>query len=301
MVMGIFTIGTGGRYLSGANLQVILSLASIPAIIAIGLHPVVVLGAIDLSVEGVVALCVVFVGLLAHNKFNSNDVGLWIVPIIVGFGGLAGVINGLLNTKLKIPSFIGTLGMSWVLWGLAVFVSKGQTVPLLSNPLRGFVGGTLLGLPDLALIAFALTVLIQFIEDRTRFGRYLYAIGGDEVLAAQAGVNVERTKVIVFGLAGLFYGLSALFLAVELDSAQAITGNNLLFPAVTAVAVGGVALTGGIGGAKNAALGALIVSALDDGLILLNVNPYAQAAVTGFVLVTAVALTVDRGKLGFIK
>jgi ribose/xylose/arabinose/galactoside ABC-type transport system permease subunit len=299
--MGIFAIGTKGRYLSGANLQVILSLAAIPAIIAIGLHPVVVLGAIDLSVEGVVALCVVFVGLLAHNKFNSNDVGLWIVPVIVGFGGLAGVINGLLNTKLRIPSFIGTLGMSWVLWGLAVFVSKGQTVPLLSNSLRGFVNGTLLGLPDLALVAFALAVLIQFVEDRTRFGRYLYAIGGDEVLAAQAGVNVERTKIIVFALAGLFYGLSALFLAVELDSAQAITGNNLLFPAVTAVAVGGVALTGGIGGAKNAALGALIVSALDDGLILLNVNPYAQAAVTGFVLVTAVALTVDRRKLGFIK
>jgi ribose/xylose/arabinose/galactoside ABC-type transport system permease subunit len=182
-----------------------------------------------------------------------------------------------------------------------VFVSKGQTVPLLSNPLRGFVSGTLLGLPDLALVAIALAVLLQFIEDRTRFGRYLYAIGGDEVLAAQAGVNVERTKIMVFGLAGLFYGLSALFLAVQLDSAQAITGNNLLFPAVTAVAVGGVALTGGIGGAKNAALGALIVSALDDGLILLNVNPYAQAAVTGFVLVTAVALTVDRRKLGFIK
>ncbi len=301
MVMGIFTVGTRGRFLSGANLQVILGLAAIPAIIAIGLHPVVVLGAIDLSVEGVVALCVVFVGLLAHNKFNSNDVGLWIVPIVVGFGGLAGIINGLLNTKLKIPSFIGTLGMSWVLWGLAVFVSKGQTVPLLSNPLRGFVTGTLLGLPDLALVAFGLAVLIQFIEDRTRFGRYLYAIGGDEVLAAQAGVNVERTKIIVFSLAGLFYGLSALFLAVELDSAQAITGNNLLFPAVTAVAVGGVALTGGIGGAKNAALGALIVSALDDGLILLNVNPYAQAAVTGFVLVAAVALTVDRRKLGFIK
>jgi ribose/xylose/arabinose/galactoside ABC-type transport system permease subunit len=301
MVMGIFAIGTRGRYLSGANLQVILSLAAIPAIIAIGLHPVVVLGGIDLSVEGVVALCVVFVGLLAHNKFNSNDVGLWIVPIIVGFGGLAGAINGLLNTKLRIPSFIGTLGMSWVLWGLAVFVSKGQTIPLLSNSLKGFVNGTLLGLPDLALVAFALAVLIQFIEDRTRFGRYLYAIGGDEVLAAQAGVNVERTKIIVFALAGLFYGLAALFLAVELDSAQAITGNNLLFPAVTAVAVGGVALTGGIGGAKNAALGALIVSALDDGLILLNVNPYAQAAVTGFVLVTAVALTVDRRKLGFIK
>jgi ribose/xylose/arabinose/galactoside ABC-type transport system permease subunit len=301
MVVGIFTIGTKGRYLSGANLQVILSLAAIPAIIAIGLHPVVVLGGIDLSVEGVVALCVVLVGFLAHNKFNSNDVGLWIVPIIVGFGGLAGVINGLLNTKLRIPSFIGTLGLSWALWGLAVFVSKGQTVPLLNNPLSGFVSGTLLGLPDLALVAFALVVLIQIIQDRTRFGRYLYAIGGDEVLAGQAGVNVDKTKIIVFGIAGLFYGLSALFLAVQLGSAQAITGNNLLFPAVTAVAVGGVALTGGIGGAKNAALGALIVTALNDGLILLNVNPYAQAAVTGFVLVIAVTLTIDRKKLGFIK
>lgn len=301
LVVGIFAIGTRGRYLSGANLQVILSLAAIPAIISIGLHQVVVLGGIDLSVEGVVALCVVLVGFLSQNKFNSNDVGWWIIPIIVGFGGIAGAVNGLLNTKLRMPSFITTLGMSWVLWGLAVFVSKGQTVPLLKNPLSGFVKGTLLGIPHLALIALTLFIVIQVIQDRTRFGRYLYAIGGDEVLAAQAGVNVDKTKIIVFAIAGMFYGLSALFLAVQLDSAQAITGNNLLFPAVTAVAVGGVALTGGVGGAKNAALGALIVTALNDGLILLNVNPYAQEAVNGFVLVAAVALTIDRKKLGFIK
>jgi ribose transport system permease protein len=301
IVMGIFAIGTKGKYLSWPNLQVILSLTAIPAIIAIGLHQVVVLGGIDLSVEGIVALCVVFVGFLAHNKFNSNDVGLWIVPITAGIGGLAGVINGLLNTKLKIPSFISTLGMSWVLWGLAVFVSKGQTTPLLDNPLRGFVNGYVLGIPDLALVAILLFMAIQTMQDRTRLGRYLYAIGGDEVLAAQAGVKVDKTKIIVFGIAGVFYGLSALFLAVRLDSAQAITGNNLLFPAVTAVAVGGVALTGGIGGAKNAALGALVITALNEGLILLNVNPYVQEAVNGIVLVTAVALTIDRRKLGFIK
>ncbi len=301
IVMGIFAIGTKGKYLSWPNFQVILSLSAIPAIIAIGLHQVVVLGGIDLSVEGIVALCVVFVGLLARNKFNSNDVGLWIVPITAGVGGLAGAINGLLNTKLKIPSFISTLGMSWVLWGLAVFVSKGQTIPLLNSPLSGFVNGYVLGVPNLALVAIGLFIVIQIIQDRTRFGRYLYAIGGDEVLAAQAGVKVDGTKIIAFGIAGVFYGLSALFLAVRLDSAQAITGNNLLFPAVTAVAVGGVALTGGIGGAKNAALGALIITALNEGLILLNVNPYAQEAVNGVVLVAAVALTIDRKKLGFIK
>jgi ribose/xylose/arabinose/galactoside ABC-type transport system permease subunit len=301
LVTLVFTATTQGKFLSWANIQVILNLSAIPAIIAIGLHQVVVLGGIDLSVEGVVALCVVMVGLLAHNQFNSNNVGIWIVPITLALGGAAGLVNGLLNTKLKIPSFITTLGMSWVLWGLAVFVSKGQTIPLVENPLSGLINGSVLGIPNLALVALGLVIAMQFVQDRTRFGRYLYAIGGDEILSGQAGVKVDRTKTIVFTIAGMFYGLSALFLAVKLNSAQAITGNNLLFPAITAVAVGGVALTGGIGGAKNAALGALIVTALNDGLILVDVNPYAQEAVNGVVLVIAVALTIDRKKLGFIK
>jgi ribose transport system permease protein len=301
IVAAIFAIGTRGRFLSLPNLQVMLSLAAIPAIIAIGLHQVVVLGGIDLSVEGVVALCVVFVGLLLRNKFNTNDVGLWIVPIALGIGGLAGLLNGIFNTKLKIPSFIASLGMSWILWGLAVFVSRGQTVALLDTRLQVVVTGTLFGVPIIALIAVALAVILQIVQDRTRFGRYLYAIGGDEVLAKQAGVKIDRLKIAVFTIAGLFYGLSALLLCVRLGSSQAITGNNLLFPAVTAVAVGGVALTGGIGGSKNAILGALIVTALNDGLILMHVNPYAQDAVNGVVLVAAVALTIDRKKLGFIK
>ncbi len=301
IVIAIFAIGTKGRFLTPANLQVILSLAAIPAIIAVGLHQVVVLGGIDLSVEGVVALCVVFVGLLVQNKFNTNNVGLWIVPITLGLGGAAGLVSGVLNTRLKIPSFIATLGMSWILWGLGVYVSRGQTVALLDTRFQGVVTGTVIGIPILALIALALIAALQIVQDSTRFGRYLYAIGGDEVLARQAGVNVERIKISVFTIAGLFYGLSALFLSTRLGSSQAITGNNLLFPAVTAVAVGGVALTGGIGGAKNAALGALIVTALNDGLILMGVNPYAQEAVNGAVLVAAVALTIDRRKLGFIK
>jgi len=146
-----------------------------------------------------------------------------------------------------------------------------------------------------------LLIIVQFIQDHTRFGRYIYAIGGDELLAKQAGINVDKIKIIVFTIAGSFYGLAALFLATRLGSAHPRTGLNLTFPAITAIAVGGVALTGGIGGAKNAALGALIVTALNDGLILMQVNPYIQQAVNGVVLVAAVALTIDRRKLGFIK
>ncbi|MCX7041077.1 MAG: ABC transporter permease [Spirochaetes bacterium] len=301
IVIAFFAIGTRGKYLQWANLQVILSLAGIPVILAIGLHQAIILGAIDLSVEGVAGLAIIFVGMLVRNQYNSNDIGLWIIPIAIGVGGVAGMLNGLVFTKLKIPSFIGTLGMSWTLYGIAVYINKATTVPLLDTRIQSVVNGKVLGFPLIALIALAILIMIQVIQDRTRFGRYIYAIGGDEALAKQAGINVDRVKILVFAIAGMLYGLAALFLSTRLGSAHPRTGANTLFPAITAAAVGGVALTGGIGGAKNAALGALIITALNDGLILMQVSPYVQQAVNGVILVAAVALTIDRRKLGFIK
>jgi ribose/xylose/arabinose/galactoside ABC-type transport system permease subunit len=301
IVMSIFAIGTRGRYLYWDNLQVILSLAGIPAILAIGIHQTIVLGGIDLSVEGVAGMCIVFVGLLLKNKLNTNDIGLWIVPIVMGAGGIAGLLNGLVITRVRIPSFISTLGLSWILAGIAVYINKATTVPLLDTQIQGIVNGSFLGIPLIALIALGLALLMQTVQDKTRFGGYIYAIGGDEQLAQQAGVRVNRIKIIVFVIAGVFYGLTALALCTQLGSAHPRTGSNILFPAITAVAVGGVALTGGIGGAKNAALGALIVTALNEGLVLMSVSPYVQQAVNGIVLIAAVALTIDRRKLGFIK
>ncbi|MGA2642919.1 MAG: ABC transporter permease [Spirochaetia bacterium] len=301
IIVGVFAIGTKGKYLSWANIQVILSLAAIPAILAIGLHLTVVLGGIDLSVQGVASLCAVFVGLLMRNQFNTNDVGLWIIPISLGIGGVAGVISGLLNTGLRIPSFIATLGMSWVLYGMAVYIGRAVNVIILDERIFKAINGTVFGVPQIVLLAVVLAVIMQFIQDRTQFGRYLYAIGGDEAIAQQGGVKVVKIKIAVFTIAGIIYGLGALLLACRLGVATSRMGNGLLFPTITAVAVGGVALTGGLGGAKNAALGALIVTALNDGLVLMQVNPYAQQAVNGIVLIGAVALTLDRKKLGFIK
>jgi ribose transport system permease protein len=301
IVFAVFGTGTRGKYFEWANLQVILSLAGIPIILAIGLHQAIILGTIDLSVEGVAGLAIIFVGMLVRNKYNSNDIGLWIIPIVIGVGGIAGILNGLVYTKLKIPSFIGTLGMSWTLYGIAVYINKATTIPLLDTQIQGVVNGKVAGFPLIAIIALAIVFAVQMVQDRTRFGRYIYAIGGDEALAKQAGIKVDRVKILVFTIAGMLYGLSALFLSTRLGSAHPRTGANTLFPAITAAAVGGVALTGGIGGAKNAALGALIVTALNDGLILMHVNPYVQQAVNGALLVAAVALTIDRRKLGFIK
>jgi ribose transport system permease protein len=301
ILVAVFAVGTKGKYLSWTNIQTILSLTAIPAILAIGLHLTVVLGGIDLSVQGVASLCAVFVGLLMRNQYNSNDVGLWIIPISMGIGAMAGVISGLLNTGLRIPSFIATLGMSWVLYGMAVYINRAVNVIIQDERIFRAINGTVLGIPQIAIFAVVLTVIMQFVQNRTQFGRYLYAIGGDEALAQQAGVKVNRIKVAVFTVAGLVYGLGAVLLACRLGVATSRMGGTLLFPTITAVAVGGVALTGGLGGAKNAALGALIVTALNDGLVLMQVNPYAQQAVNGLVLIGAVALTLDRKKLGFIK
>jgi ribose/xylose/arabinose/galactoside ABC-type transport system permease subunit len=129
----------------------------------------------------------------------------------------------------------------------------------------------------------------------------MYAIGGNEVLAKQAGVKVDKIKITIFIITGMIYGLAGLMLVARLNSSAARLGNNLLFPAMTAVAVGGVSLSGGVGGALNAILGTIIVVALNNGLVLMQVNPYMQSAVNGIVLICAVALTIDRNKIGVIK
>jgi ribose/xylose/arabinose/galactoside ABC-type transport system permease subunit len=301
LIVAVFAIGTRGESLSWDNVQVVLSLAAIPAILAVGLHLTIVIGGIDLSLQGTVALCAVFVGVLSKNRYNENDVGLWILPISIAIGGVAGFLIGVLHTKLRIPSFITTLGISWVLYGLAVFVNKAMLITLLDERIQDFINDKPLGIANVVIVALVITFIVQFFEDRTRTGRYLYAIGGDEALARQAGVNVQKIKILAFCVAGCLYGLGALLLVSRMGSATSRTGLNLLFPVITAVAVGGVSLTGGLGGAKNALLGTLILAVLNNGMVLMAVNPYAQTAVNGIVLIVAVALTLDRKKLGFIK
>lgn len=301
LIAALFALGTEGRSLSWANIQVILSLAAIPAILATGVHLTIVIGGIDLSLQGTVALCAVFVGLLAQNKYNTNDVGLWIIPISLAIGAAAGLLTGVLHTKLRIPSFITTLGMSFVLYGLAVFINQSRIISLPDDRIQSFINAQPFGIANVVLVAMVIVVAVQLFEDRTRIGRHLYAVGGDEALARQLGVNVDRVKIVAFTIAGCLYGLAAVLLVTRMGTATSRAGLNLLFPTITAVVVGGVSLTGGLGGAKNAILGATILAILNNGMVLMAVNPYAQQAVNGIVLIVAVALTLDRKKLGFIK
>ena len=301
IVFAIFTPGTGGTYLSIRNLQNILSLAGPPMIVCLGIHLVIVIGAMDLSTEGVISLVAVICGFLIKNTFTPYDIGFWVVPVAVAIGAVAGLAGGLLSTAARMPSFIATLGMWWVAQGLAVIIGRGNSVKVEDPRFQAVTNGETFGLPNTILIALALFLALWVLQTRTRFGRHMYAIGGDEALARQAGIRVARVKVLVFTLTGAIYGFAAILLSSRLATSNPRIGNGQLFPAMTAVAVGGVSLSGGVGGALNAVFGTLIVVALNDGMVLMNLSPYVQNAVNGIVLILAVALTIDRKKIGIIK
>jgi ribose/xylose/arabinose/galactoside ABC-type transport system permease subunit len=301
LVFVIFSVGTGGSFLSFRNIQTILSLAGLPMIICLGIHLVIVIGGMDLSTEGVITLCAVVCGFLIKNPFTAHDFGFWAVPIAIAIGTLCGLLSGLLNTFARMPSFIATLGVWWTTQGLAVIIGRGASVKMLDTRFQVIANQDSYGVPNSILLALVLFAAVQLMEKRTRFGRYMYAIGGDEALARQAGIDVRRVKIIVFALAGAIYGLVSILLAARLAASTPRTGTGLLFPAMTAVAVGGVSLSGGVGGALNAVFGALIVTSLNDGMVLMRISPYVQNAVNGVVLIVAVALTIDRRKIGIIK
>jgi ribose transport system permease protein len=301
IVLAICAIGTGGMSLSPKNLQTILSLAGIPLVICLGIHQVVLVGAMDLSTEGVISLCAVVAGFLIKNPLTKYDLGFWAVPLAAAIGGLAGLVNGLVNTKIRMPSFIATLGLGWVAQGLAVVASRGNSIKMLDPSFQLFTNGNLLEVPNTIIVALVLGAILFAIQRRTRLGTYMYAIGGDEALARQAGIKVDRVKIAVFAITGCVYALAAILLISRLASSNPRAGKDLMFPAMTAVAVGGVSLSGGIGGALNAVFGTLIVTVLNNGMVLMKISPYVQNAVNGIVLIVAVALTIDRKKIGIIK
>ncbi len=216
----IFTIGTFGAFLSPANIQIILSLGGLLAITTLGSSLVILIGAIDLSPEGVIALAGIICGFLVKNPRTSIDLGFLALPILMLIGTAAGFVNGVINTKLKIPSFIATLGMWFATLGLAVIISRGETTMFSDPRLQQLANGYSFGIPNITLIAIIAFLMMMIIQKRTSLGKHIFAIGGNEVLAKQAGVNVEKVKIIVFSLAGCLYGMTAFFITSRLNGAN---------------------------------------------------------------------------------
>jgi ribose transport system permease protein len=286
----LFTV-LNSRFLTVGNLRSIGDASAILLVLAVGATFVILLGGIDLSVEGVMATSSLVTVLLAANDRNGNDLGYLAVLGGVATGALFGLLNGILHVRLRIPSFMVTLGTGAVGLGIATVLFGGQPPRLLDEGLRGWGIGRWGGIPRVVFAAVAVLAVGYFLQRYTKVGRYAYVIGGDEQIARLSGIPIPRFKVAAFVVSGTAAGLAGVMAAARLGVGDVQIGSGQVFATVTAVVVGGTLLAGGRGGVLQTLVGALLISVLANGLILSGVSPYVQKAVQGVVIVVAVAAT----------
>jgi ribose transport system permease protein len=290
-----------GNFLTIGNLVRMLNSASIPIVLCMGATFIILMGSIDLSVEGIVALTAVSVSLMVANDITSNNLGLLAVPIAVLIGGFMGFVNGWLHIRLKTPTFMTTLGMGFAGVGIAMAVLGGDTVRISDQTFRYLSLGRVFGVPMAVWIAAAAALVAFIIQERTRWGRWFYAIGTDENTARAVGIPIEKTRILAFTIAGLFSGLGGVLAAAQFGQGHALISQGRLFTTITAVVVGGTALSGGVGSVINSIIGVFIVVVLSNGLVLMGVEPYMQQGVQGLMIIVAVALALDRSRLDVVK
>jgi ribose/xylose/arabinose/galactoside ABC-type transport system permease subunit len=284
------------RFLTGENIKTIVQQASVLLVVAGGATFVILMGSIDLSVGSLISVCGVSGALLVQ------DHGQWAVCLIPLIGLAAGAINGLLFSYGKLPSFLVTLGTLYGFNGLALYIVHGSSIPLQPGyGLSNVFAGTFLGIPTIALWAALITAILMVVARWTRFGRYTYVIGGGEAVARLSGVPVRRHKFFVFMLSGLLAGLGGMLDMFFIQGGDPNMGTAFLLPTIAAVVMGGTPLTGGVGGPHRTILGVLIITVLNNGMTLANVDPYLQIVIQGGVVVAAVALAMDRSRLSLIK
>ena len=212
--------------------------------------------------------------------------------IVCGIGvGLAlGWFNGFVITRFNIPPFVATLGMFSIARGMTMLWTGGFPITGLGEGF-GYLGtGIFLGVPMPVWISAALVAAFVVVTRKTRFGRYLYAVGGNERASLLTGLRVNRIKVWVYTLGGGLAGVAGLLVTARLDSAQPNAGLGYELDSIAAVVIGGTSLSGGRGSVLGTVLGCLIIGVLNNGLFLLNVSPFWQQIIKGFVILAAVAI-----------
>jgi ribose/xylose/arabinose/galactoside ABC-type transport system permease subunit len=272
------------HFLSVSNLLNVLEQTSINAVIAVGMTFVIVSGGIDLSVGSIVA----FSGVLLASALQAPLPAPLAIAVGLAAGAACGLLNGLLITQGRLPPFIATLGMMSVARGAALVFTEGRPVSGFEAGFRWLATGRGLGLPVPVLAAALVYLLAALLLRRTRFGRYVYAIGGNEEATRLSGVAVRFHKTMVYVLCGVTSALGAVLLTARLNSAQPIAGIMYELDAIAATVIGGTSLLGGSGTLGGTLVGALIMGVLRNGLNLLGVSSFLQQIVIGIVIIVAV-------------
>lgn len=265
-------------------------------VVALGATFVVLIGSIDLSIGSIVTLTGV------SSAMFVATLGPWGALLGFAVGVACGFINGVIHVYLRVPSFIVTLGTMFVFAGIALIISGGRPQALRSSELTNLFSGTVLfGIPTISLWALLALVIAVLIEKKLVLGYRAKAVGDAETVAKLSGINVNKVKVAVFMLSGLFAAFAGLLLMTRTNSASGSMGDPLLMQALAAILLGGTSLMGGVGGPARTILGVLVISVLSNGMNLASIDPFIQQTVTGAVLIAAVALTLNRKELSSVK
>lgn len=279
------------NFMNGQNLVNIIVQSSIIAIIGVGQTLIILTGGIDLSVGSIVAFTGIFTGLVL--KANVS------IPIAIFLGLLSGALIGLINGSIvslgKVPSFVVTLGTMGIFRGAALLINSGQPVSSFSDAFEKISETNFFHVvPIFAIYCIVIYAVIYIVLKRTRFGRHIYAVGGNRQAAWLSGVNVKRVELLIYVLCGLFAAIAGIMLMARMNYASPTAASDYNMDSIAAVIIGGTAMTGGKGSVLGTLVGALFLGMLQNGLTILNVSDYAQQIIIGVVIIAAVFL--DRKK-----
>jgi ribose transport system permease protein len=293
------------KFFTVSNFWNVLRQISVNICLSVGMTLVVLMAGIDLSVGSVLALCGAITAGLFKMGIELPSQNLYIGFTLLGAslagvltGALLGFFNGFVITRFKVPSFVATLAMLTVARGLTMLWTKGFPISGLGEQFAYMGTGWFLGVPVPVWISAAVVALAVFLSDNTKLGRYIYAIGGNENASLLSGININKVKIIVYTIAGALAAVGGLMVTSRLDSAQPNAGTGYELDSIAAVVIGGTSLSGGKGSIWGTVLGAIIIGVLNNGLVLLNVSPFWQQVVKGFVILLAVIIDKANSKNG---
>ena len=295
------------NFFSWANLSNLMSNTAVRFLIALGVSGCLITKGTDLSAGRQVGFAAVVAGILCQRGDYNGRLWKWapempigvVLLIVLAIGLVWGLINGLIVTRLHVPPFIATLGTQTIIYGISLVISDAQPIggfqKVYTTLINGRIGNVrAFHLPYLLFVAAVFGLLFWFIYNKTRHGKYMYAIGGNDVAAEVSGVNTTRTLLRIYATAGVMYAVAGYLLAAKSGGASASMGQGYELEAIAGCTIGGVSTTGGIGTVPGILVGVLVFELLKIILQFLGVNPYYNYVVQGLVIVLAVALDIRK-------
>jgi ribose transport system permease protein len=271
----------------------ILQHATFVGLLSIGLSFCIIAGHMDLSIESVMAFTAMLAAWLAAGRGSASglEINTWLTLVLaIAFGAAAGLFNGLLVIRFHINAFIVTLATYISIRGFGLVLTGGRSMYGLPDDFRNVATADLFGLPLLVVILIVAYVVFHVILTRTRFGRYVYLVGGNVTAVFRAGIRVERVLYTVFIMSGVLAAIAGWLLAARSNGATPNLGFGMLFEAFAAVVIGGVSLRGGVGRLSGVFAGVLLLSAIDTAINVMGLAPYYMQVIRGGLMLLAVLL-----------